>query len=613
MEPAVNQARVIVESPEATEHRFEVAQQGPSPQVKGDLLCLVGRKTVFKVDHATITAAYDPQNKLSELVYTDHEITFLPTAPGKFTLFVELKSGSVTWLKPLDLDVRQPWTVATRYVAAFNAGGPSVASPAVDEKAKQLTFVIENNSQTELADVAKVVVAGKTHEVPIKLAPTAGGEYTVLLQDVWDRLSPGSIAFEVTLAGRSEVSRAVNWNFRRDDPAMAQRAKMLDLRPLYNTEMNRLFSPRTQWRIDYTGAQHGVDWRHPMPIKDERGYYLLNSTMCIFEYGELPEHVAPFKRCAITAPTGRYDGGIGVPLQLADPPEKPKQHAQWTVERREGVENTYQRRGSLAVMGIWGRAGASNGFAHSADVDTARLGELHVTLSGTPNARCFVQLSNPQQPTVFRSEWFDAPTKPSELVFKLPPDKRIERMVLYTMTRDGRLAENRFASLWFAGKDARHDVDLEKLPDLSEPKNNILAVCCTQPYEQFPSRVTLTLAKPSRSEKLYLLTANLVKTVKCYYPAGEVVVNYTDGSRQLHSLIPPYTMPSVVSHICPQALAVKVGELSAGGNPVPDRACYLSLTDVVLDPTKAVESFEFRCVTTESLLGILGVTMLEAR
>lgn len=35
-------------------------------------------------------------------------------------------------------------------------------------------------------------------------------------------------------------------------------------------------------------------------------------------------------------------------------------------------------------------------------------------------------------------------------------------------------------------------------------------------------------------------------------------------------------------------------------------------TDVVLDPTKALESFKFRSVTTESLLGILGATMLEA-
>lgn len=151
-----------------------------------------------------------------------------------------------------------------------------------------------------------------------------------------------------------------------------------------------------------------------------------------------------------------------------------------------------------------------------------------------------------------------------------------------------------------------------RLPELSQPKNNILAACSTEPYDQFPSHVTLTPDKPGRSEKLYLLTANLVKTVKCYYPAGGVVVNYTDGTRQLHSLIPPYTMPSVVSHICPQALAVKVGELSAGGDPVPDRGCYLSLIDVVLDPTKAVESFEFRCVTTESLFGILGATMLEA-
>ncbi|KKK77454.1 hypothetical protein LCGC14_2853460, partial [marine sediment metagenome] len=393
---------------------------GPSPQVKGDLLCLVGRKTTFKVDHATIAAAYDPQAKLRDLAHSDTEVTFLPRVPGKFTLFLELKCGGVNWLKPLDLDVRQPWTVATRYVAAFNEGGPSVASPSVDEKARQLTFVIENHNRAELAEVAKVVVAGKIHEVPIKLAPMASGEYTVSLEDVWDRLSPGSTAFEVSLAGGSQVSQAINWSIRHDEPAIAQRAKMLDLRPLYNTEMNRLFSPRTQWRIDYTGAQHAVDWRHPMPIKDEHGYYLLNSTTCIFEYGDLPEQVTPFKRCSITAPAGRYDGGIGVPLQLADPPQKPQQQTQWTVERREGVENTWQRRGLLAVMGIVGRARASTGFAYPVNVDTAQLAELHVTLSGTPNARCFIQLSNPQQPTVFRSEWFDAPSEPTELVFKLP-------------------------------------------------------------------------------------------------------------------------------------------------------------------------------------------------
>ncbi len=52
--------------------------------------------------------------------------------------------------------------------------------------------------------------------------------------------------------------------------------------------------------------------------------------------------------------------------------------------------------------------------------------------------------------------------------------------------------------------------------------------------------------------------------------------------------------------------------LSGDGNPVADKNRYLSLIDVVPDPTKAVESFEFRSVTTQSLLGILDATIVEA-
>ena len=92
------------------------------------------------------------------------------------------------------------------------------------------------------------------------------------------------------------------------------------------------------------------------------------------------------------------------------------------------------------------------------------------------------------------------------------------------------------------------------VPMRVEP-NRLLAVCCTQPYDQFPSRVTLKLPEPQRAEKLYLLTANLVKPLKCYYPGAEVIVPYADGSEQLHQMIPPYTMPSVIGNICPRAHA----------------------------------------------------------
>jgi hypothetical protein len=125
--------------------------------------------------------------------------------------------------------------------------------------------------------------------------------------------------------------------------------------------------------------------------------------------------------------------------------------------------------------------------------------------------------------------------------------------------------------------------------------------------------VTLKLTAPRRAEKLYLLTANLVKPLKCYYPGAEVVIHYADGSEQLHQMIPPYTMPSVIGNICPRALALPVGKLTGHAGPVADTQAYLSLTDVILDSSKPATSIELRCVATESLLGVTGATVLEAR
>ncbi len=234
----------------------------------------------------------------------------------------------------------------------------------------------------------------------------------------------------------------------------------IDLSAAYNAEMERLFSPQTQWRIDYTGAQHGVDRRHPMPLRDERGFVIMNGLLSLFEYGVLPEQI-------ITAKYIKFDR----PLQPS-------------------------------------------------------------SIAGVP--------------------------------FRTLPGK-------------------------------------------------IMAVCCTEPYQQFPSRVVLRLPEPMPAVKLYLLSANLVKTLKCYYPAAEVRARYADGTEQLCTLTPPYSMPSVVENICPAAHAVRVGRLIGKGNTPPDTGCYFSVTDIVLDGSKSLASIELRCVATETLLGVVGLTVLEAK
>jgi hypothetical protein len=39
---------------------------------------------------------------------------------------------------------------------------------------------------------------------------------------------------------------------------------------------------------------------------------------------------------------------------------------------------------------------------------------------------------------------------------------------------------------------------------------------------------------------------------------------------------------------------------------------HLTMTDVLCDSAKRVDRIEFRCVATETFLGIAGVTLLEA-
>ena len=464
VEQAVGAARVVIEAPAAKAHRFEVRLTSGEPKVEGPLQVVVGSKVTFRVEQATVAAVQDPQQVADNILMTPptagaSTVSFVCTRPGKSTVFLELRCGEVKWFHPLDLKICQPWTIVERYRPPLGEDGPALLSPAMDIKQRTMKIELANGATMALTGRAKVTVAGHTIEQDVNIPASGQTVVTVSLGDGWDRLSPGSVPVSVELAGRKETKAAVCWNLGKE-PGLAARMRPLDLSASMNAEMSKLFSPATQWRIDYTGAQHGVDRRHPLPLKDERGWVLMNSVMSILEpYGTLPEQCPSNGYLQLDKPGAWPDPGVAVPM---------------------------------------------------------------VTTS-----------------------------------------------------------------------------------------NRLLALCCTQPYEPFPSRVTLTLPRPQRAEKLYLWTANLVKPLKCYTPGAEVLIRYADGSEQLHQMIPPYTMPSVIGSICPSAHVVKIGMLTGNAGNVVDRQAYLSLTDVVLDPSRPVSSIEMRCVATETLLGMAGVTLLE--
>ena len=132
----------------------------------------------------------------------------------------------------------------------------------------------------------------------------------------------------------------------------------------------------------------------------------------------------------------------------------------WRLHRDEGEQSTFVRDGTGAVMTLVGRKEASNGFACGPlDYSTDDYARLRVQVSGTVNARYYVDVLGPGNSVLSGSGWIDTPQSPQERVFHLPAKKTITTVVLYTWTKDGQRAQNRFHSLRLEG--AKGNLPLE--------------------------------------------------------------------------------------------------------------------------------------------------------
>ncbi len=145
-------------------------------------------------------------------------------------------------------------------------------------------------------------------------------------------------------------------------------------------------------------------------------------------------------------------------LRLGSAPVKPV----WRQIRSQGKHNAWQRRGRVTVMSIEGREGASNVYAcEPLDLSTNDYPKLRVRLSGSENARYFIDLMGPAKEPILNSKWIESPTQTAERVFELPAGKRVHRLILYTWTEDGKMAENRFESVCLEGPKGKCPVDLD--------------------------------------------------------------------------------------------------------------------------------------------------------
>jgi len=142
----------------------------------------------------------------------------------------------------------------------------------------------------------------------------------------------------------------------------------------------------------------------------------------------------------------------------------------WIRIRAEGTQNGWEYRDGAGVMSIEGREGASNGFSYGPiQINTGQYPELQVKISGTENARFYVDLMDADGKGFFGTGWQETPTETAVRSFKLPKDAAAGQAILYTWTEDGKRAENRFQEVALVGPGGKVSLDLESKPEPTSP------------------------------------------------------------------------------------------------------------------------------------------------
>jgi len=147
-------------------------------------------------------------------------------------------------------------------------------------------------------------------------------------------------------------------------------------------------------------------------------------------------------------------------LVLSDGPERPC----WKRIRSLGSRSSFDSEGTAAVMRLEGPAESSNGYAFGPiGAASDEYNQLHVKVSGSNNARFYVDVIGPEHQLSLSSGWTDSPVQAEERTFTLRPGCPIDQVVLYTWTKDGKPAENRFESVILEGPAGRKSIPLEQV------------------------------------------------------------------------------------------------------------------------------------------------------
>lgn len=223
-------------------------------------------------------------------------------------------------------------------------------------------------------------------------------------------------------------------------------------------------------------------------------------------------------------------------LVLGTGPRRPA----WRRIRAQGRHNAWEFQNSAAVMSIAGAKGASNGWQlDPLTFSTDDYPTLKLTLSGTANARYYVDLMDSAGAVVFASQWQDTPRQTETRRFTLPPGRQVGSVVLYTWTEDGQRAENHFQRLELLGREKTLpiDLDIRPLPTSDADLDIRRAVARVRGTQGGPGPATIRALAQHNS---FLIEANIDARLEQFRTADtpDARLGRTDAVRWLHQTIP---------------------------------------------------------------------------
>lgn len=144
----------------------------------------------------------------------------------------------------------------------------------------------------------------------------------------------------------------------------------------------------------------------------------------------------------------------------------------------------------------------------------------------------------------------------------------------------------------------------------ASPLKNLLALSSWRPY---PLPAGAVVPVGMHCERLWLLLQGYVHPMKNYIPNGEVVLVYDDGHRIIESLIPPFNLDCYFQHFSRRGIPVSLGHLGPSGFIHGGMlSAHADALEIRCDPDRRLQSVELRATCSEGLIGLVGMTALQA-